>query len=158
MLGLVVLGVALASVETTPIASAADPAVPRPAPGPVSATSSSDPGPAWLTSTAAPPPFTMPVPSTSHRARVTPTQPPSFEPPPTLPIPTWIPPTTWPVIIPLPPIRPTSPPGGGIQRGARIGEPCSPEGAQGITDRDEFVTCQPADLGPRGPADVWRQA
>lgn len=156
------LGVALASVETTPTASAADPAVPRPTAigaDPVSATPSSDPsGPVLLPTTALPPFTVAPVTSTSRRAGVPPNPPPSLGPPPTLPIPTWLPPTTWPVIIPLPPIRPTSPPGGGVQRGVYIGEPCSPEGAQGITDRGEFVTCEPAELGPREPADVWRKA
>jgi hypothetical protein len=163
VLGLVVLGVALASVETAPASSAADPAVPRPSAvggDPVSTTPSSDlSGPViLLTTTAAPTVTAVPVTSTSRRAGVTTNQPPSLWPgPPTLPIPTWLPPTSWPVITPILPITPTSPPGGGVQRGARIGEPCSPEGARGITDQGEFLTCEPANLGPRGPADVWRQ-
>jgi hypothetical protein len=152
VLGLVVLGVALASVETTPTPSAADPAVPRPVAISGDPVTTTLPPIVPLTTTGSPPPFTVaPTTSTSRRVVVTPKPPPPVEP--TFTVPSWFPPPSWPVLTPiLPPIT-----GGGVQRGVRVGEPCSPAGAEGITNRGEFVTCQPANLGPKGPADVWRQ-
>jgi endonuclease YncB( thermonuclease family) len=49
----------------------------------------------------------------------------------------------------------TTPPEDDIQRGVREGDPCSPQGALGITDRGQFVVCRDSHHGPDGLR--WRR-
>ncbi|HEY4017924.1 MAG TPA: hypothetical protein VGM75_04520 [Pseudonocardiaceae bacterium] len=67
-----------------------------------------------------------------------------------------LPPTADPPTTTAPTATPTPP--GGVQRGVRIGQPCAPEGAQGITVSGQAVVCWPAGPGPKGHVDAWKRA
>lgn len=153
------LGVALGGMETTPSTSThgAAQTTSLPAAGHTSSAAASTSAPAIPVPTqdSAPDSGLSPAGTTSRQPDTTSRQAP-VGPTPVLPTVPTFPPTVDPPTTTSPTV--TTSPSGGIQRGVLIGQPCAPEGAQGITTTGQPVVCWRAGPGPKGHADVWRRA